>query len=469
MTPGMAMSRSAFETVEHAFGLHSATITALFRQRGVHSSFVEKKPGSDEVRRLRIVVKATQKLDIGNYLLSLSYDVSTGWINALICGYGMLHEREEDKFFGFQLKQLTDAIISSPMLWSNPLFLPYVAFQIYLQRIEVCSDLRDIDMIELEEKLGVTRAGGARVKARRGEWLEAIDNKEATVGLHSVLIKVGFMSICCKWLKAYAQFLLDLEKQMDADRAFENHAPILFELQESIAFLSCVITGEENHFSNLRDRANSQVNLLFSIVSQQDCILNRKESRLNQIIASSSKQDSISVTTFTFITALFLPGTFIATLFSMTMFDWHPSDDGDSPSSQDSYVSNQFWLFWAIAIPLTVLTMSGWFFWFRYANSRWIQELSKASSSKEDESFSQPSNNQMISQSLINHPGLRPGSRLPICRLGFAQLDEPDLRGASTFCSCHTCSAASKNLYGMVDKSAEPISPNMTHIYGQGG
>ena len=469
MTPGLTMSRNAFEMVENAFGLHSATITALFRQRGVLSSFVEKKPGTDELRRFCIVVKAVQKFDIGNYSLSLSYDPATGWINALICGYGMVLEREEDKFFGFQFKQLVDAIVASPAHWNNPLLLPYVTLHIYLQRIEVYADLRDVDMIELEEKLGMARAGGDRVKARRGEWLAAINNKEATIGLHSVLLRVGFMSNCCTWLQAYAQFLLDLEKRMVADHTFGKIALSLFELEESLAFLRSVITGEEHHFSNLRDRAKSQVNLLFSVVSQQDSILSRKESRLNQIIASSSKQDSISVATFTFITALFLPGTFIATLFSMTMFDWHPSDDNDPSSPQDSYVSNQFWLFWAISVPLTMLTIGGWFLWFKYADSKWKQELSKASINKEDDSFSQPSKHQMISQGLLNHPGVRPGNRLPICQLGFAhaQLDGLGFCGARTLCSCHTCSAASNNLYGTADETTERITPSMTDIFVQ--
>ena len=448
--------------VEHAFGLHSATITALFRHRGVFASFVEKQLESDEIRRIHIVVKAAQKFEIGNYLLSLSYDVATGWINALVCGYGMVHEREEDAFFGFQLEQLIDAIVASPTQWNNILFVPYVALQIYLQRVEMFGDLRDVDMMELEEKLGVTRVGGTLLRTKRSDWLEAIDPKEMTVGLHSVLIRVGFMTTCCEWLKAYAQFLIGLDRTTQADRAFQKHATTSLELRESITALISVITGEGYHFSNLRDRATSQVNLLFSVVSQQDGILNRRESRLNQVIAASSKQDSISVTTFTFITALFLPGTFIATLFSMTMFDWYPETDDASSSPQETSVSSKFWLFWAISIPLTVLTMSGWFLWFKYADSKWNKELSKASDNEEDDPFYQPRKNPRITQGLINHPGLTPGYRLPLCQLGFGRLNEPDLQGAISFCPCVPCSAALKTLY---DKAS--IGTKI-QVYGQG-
>jgi hypothetical protein len=63
--------------------------------------------------------------------------------------------------------------------------------------------------------------------------------------------------------------------------------------------------------------------------------------------------------TFTFITALFLPGTFIATLFSMDMFNW-----GDGRSG----VSKNFWIYWVVAVPLTVAVMVGWKKWYGYAD-----------------------------------------------------------------------------------------------------
>jgi Mg2+ and Co2+ transporter CorA len=51
-------------------------------------------------------------------------------------------------------------------------------------------------------------------------------------------------------------------------------------------------------------------------------VINQQDSKLNGVIAASAKQDSIAMMTFTFITALFLPGTYISSLFSMTMFNW---------------------------------------------------------------------------------------------------------------------------------------------------
>lgn len=47
--------------------------------------------------------------------------------------------------------------------------------------------------------------------------------------------------------------------------------------------------------------------------------------------------DSIAMKTLALVTAVFLPATFIATLFSMSMFDWQ--------GEHGSVVSSNFWVF----------------------------------------------------------------------------------------------------------------------------
>jgi hypothetical protein len=74
--------------------------------------------------------------------------------------------------------------------------------------------------------------------------------------------------------------------------------------------------------------------------------------------------------TFTFITALFLPATSTASLFSMSMFQWQTLG-----SDSASHVSGYFWVYWTVTIPLTLLTMAGWFTWYWYADAKWHSDL----------------------------------------------------------------------------------------------
>lgn len=77
------------------------------------------------------------------------------------------------------------------------------------------------------------------------------------------------------------------------------------------------------------------------------------------------------MTAFTFITAMFLPATAVATLFSMPMFGW-----GDPPttSSDSVSVTANFWIYWVVTGPLTVVVMAGWFAWYFYKNSQWEKD-----------------------------------------------------------------------------------------------
>lgn len=345
------------------------------------SRHVDRETSTGALRRIHVVIKAAQKVEVANYLLSLSFDATSGWTDALICGDGVVRKREQDRDHGSQTKQLINAITASPQAWCNPLFLSYILLQNYAQRLEVSADILDRATLKLESKLGVTRVHENRKNMDRETWLQSIDPMQMTIELHTLLPHVGFMANCCRWLQNDARFLLGLEEELRADIAFPHQVAIFTELRAAILHLLSLVIGEENHFTTLRDRLTLQTNLLFNIVAQKDSMLNLRDSRINQMIAQSAKQDSISVTTFTFITALFLPGTFIATLFSMTMFDWQSADGSDGASSlSNSYVSDKFWLFWAIAVPLTIITMTGWLLWFKYANAKWTRELKAASS-----------------------------------------------------------------------------------------
>ena|SRR6266480_4594546 len=101
---------------------------------------------------------------------------------------------------------------------------------------------------------------------------------------------------------------------------------------------------------------------MLSLIAQRD-------SEYSAAIAVSSMRDSTAMKTIAVLTTLFLPGTFVATFFSMTMFNWNPSSNGSfsSPGTSDTtpWMSPYMWVYWAISIPLTLFVMVLWLFWSR--------------------------------------------------------------------------------------------------------
>lgn len=96
---------------------------------------------------------------------------------------------------------------------------------------------------------------------------------------------------------------------------------------------------------------------MYSLVSQN-------EAKYTTAIAMDSKRDSTAVRTITIMTILFLPGTFVATFFSMDMVDWKPSD-GSSPK-----LSSYMWVYWIISIPLTIVVLGSWMVWSRMVHDK---------------------------------------------------------------------------------------------------
>ncbi|GJN80946.1 hypothetical protein PLIIFM63780_004476 [Purpureocillium lilacinum] len=89
-----------------------------------------------------------------------------------------------------------------------------------------------------------------------------------------------------------------------------------------------------------KSRLNSEIGLAFNTVSVE--------------IANATKRDSAAMRTIAFVSLLFLPATFTSAIFSTTFFKF---DDNSSAWE----VSGMFWLYWVVAIPLTVAAVLVWY------------------------------------------------------------------------------------------------------------
>lgn len=96
-------------------------------------------------------------------------------------------------------------------------------------------------------------------------------------------------------------------------------------------------------------------------------------------MAVTSTRDSSSLKALAVITALFLPGEFIASMLGMSMFElWNDEKYGNVrlPSAPP-----HLWLYWATAIPLTVVILVIWRLWWvaqdRFFRTHLSKELSE--------------------------------------------------------------------------------------------
>ncbi|KAA6409105.1 MAG: hypothetical protein FRX48_07449 [Lasallia pustulata] len=76
------------------------------------------------------------------------------------------------------------------------------------------------------------------------------------------------------------------------------------------------------------------------------------------------------------ITVLFLPGTFVATLFYMSMFDWKRSPSPSSITTRPQ-VSLFLWIYWVITVPFTLFVLLAWRIWWKSEDRIYQEELKR--------------------------------------------------------------------------------------------
>ncbi len=103
-------------------------------------------------------------------------------------------------------------------------------------------------------------------------------------------------------------------------------------------------------------------------------------------LAHAARRDSTSMKILSLLGAIFLPATYLASIFSMSFFDFipdSPSGGSDSSSSSSaggggggnwSPVSPLLWIYFAIAIPLTLVIVVCWRWWDRRREARYALE-----------------------------------------------------------------------------------------------
>lgn len=70
-------------------------------------------------------------------------------------------------------------------------------------------------------------------------------------------------------------------------------------------------------------------------------------------LAHASKRDSEAMKTISLLGAIFFPGAYLASVFSMTFFNFQT----------DATVSSSFYIYWVVTIPVTVAVVLGWYVW----------------------------------------------------------------------------------------------------------
>jgi hypothetical protein len=147
-----------------------------------------------------------------------------------------------------------------------------------------------------------------RPPQEEADWTNALLDRPTvmnsmTVRINTQYTKVIFTKRSPNWSLETSDFLLEFwQTKLKPVYTMIAHDDFL---TESLEYSKDVATSIQNHVNNLQTRMDLQINILYSFVAQRD-------NRLNTRIAKTSGRDSVSMKILAFISALFLPPTYIA-------------------------------------------------------------------------------------------------------------------------------------------------------------
>ncbi|KAI1824931.1 hypothetical protein F4861DRAFT_225338 [Xylaria intraflava] len=155
--------------------------------------------------------------------------------------------------------------------------------------------------------------------------------------------------------QAYQEIVKEMKAAMDTFRNAVTKETKKLRTQHNsmvsrLEFYRVKLTGQEHYIYTTLERLNIQRQALYNIMAQKESRLNLEIATQQRKLAHASKRDSTAMKTLSLLGAIFLPGTFLSSVFSMTFFNF----------KTDSEVSSELWIYFVITIPLTLGIVGAW-------------------------------------------------------------------------------------------------------------
>ncbi|KAI1813820.1 hypothetical protein GGS20DRAFT_551625 [Poronia punctata] len=362
--PSFHIRKETYLDIEKRFNLPENTLLAVSNEGGMSTHVLDIDEETGNPKSLSMIIKAHQKFQVGNYGLAFSYDFATSISTGILHGTGVTQTGGD---YGLWSKQAAAEIFehvkTARHLWTHPLFLPTILLQHHLLRADYfCTVVLANRLTDVQHQLGTVRAG--RLFGRQALNIATeLPVKEAKVSLSELTVEMSSLTFDAIWFCSVSDWqcscLVLLREVLVKIESLESRPRWKRLMHAKIQYLSSLAESIKRHNSGIKETGQADMNVLYSIISQVD-------NRLNAKMAAAASRDSAAMKTLAFLTTIFLPGTFIATVFSTGLFDW----DGGG-----MVVSKLFWVYWVVAVPVTIIVGVGWRLWWNNEKKRFDEDL----------------------------------------------------------------------------------------------
>ena len=258
---------------------------------------------------------------------------------------------------GWESQRLLALLQERASFAMHPMLVPIVAAEIATYVSAVTVDAADKRMLDIEIATGQHPYDDEhRVDPMK------IDFVKSTRDLNSNSTNLGILEMRMENQRRLFNEIKDIIDELPVLVENEDRRKYLQQisrsLKEQVEYLASQNENLLFRVHHIQRKAQTQLAVVYNFIAQRDNKLNIEVARDSKAIAAASKRDSSAMKTIAVLTIVFLPGTFIAALFSVPMFNWQASGEG-------TVVSGRIWIYWAFTIPLTIIVIIVWFLWMR--------------------------------------------------------------------------------------------------------
>ncbi|KAG9246385.1 hypothetical protein BJ878DRAFT_497217 [Calycina marina] len=292
-----------------------------------------------------------------------------------------------------------------PLQIGHPLLLPIIIFS---HDVSSKTDIKQREARDWLRKLEHAVSMRTEIQENEGYVKDGVVDLDAVnrdlVECHS--------QVLWKRPKAYMEIASGIEgalclfwEKLGEERSREMDMRTLHRsLRNRMEFYKVKLQGIESYAYTTLQRLDIQRAALYNIIAQKESKLNFQMAGEQRKLAHASKRDSAAMKTISLLGAIFFPGAFIASLFSMTFFNFQSDNGGQE-------LSPKFWIYWAVTIPLTVCIVGMWWIWERNRERKYGKEDTDLEAGSEDMERSIMATMRRKTMSKASTWGMQPGKK----------------------------------------------------------
>ena len=342
------------ELLDHA-AVPPNFLDALVNNNGVYASYNAFTPAAmdDCLEARRILIKLPNTAPIWS-AIHYQYDERSMTTTTLIIGSHLdwIENALLNAFLGSAISTQHD----------DPFDVLATIFAEFSEIIELKRLAVDHQVLEAEDITGLSPL--RRRKTRQPGNLAI----QSTLYLHRVSGHMHFVERASSFQNECLGFLLQqhellTRRRLRRDLGSDHHHKINVAAEKarySMELSASYARTRSRQLLELIYRIEMQVKTVDNLIAQGDARANLAIAQQSRLIAIDTKRDSIAMKTIAGLTMVFLPGTFVATIFSMVFFQV------EQDNKHALKVSPNWWLYVVVTIPLTAAVLMVWIIWLRW-------------------------------------------------------------------------------------------------------